>query len=240
MKKHLSVLMLYARCTIVEFILLLAALAVVEGGLFYFTLQQMLAAGQYGFELAVLNSRLRLVFVLGLCLLLLLLSRTGRSKHSRVDYTLRRLSLDYHSRLLWHCLYNAVCVCIYTAVQIILVLLLFLLYRQLVLAEHISAQTLMLAFYRNSFLHTLLPLSTPVLWISHLLYYLAAGTAATVWHLKGGKRGGAVLICMIFSYPYWGIELQVAGTGILYIFLWLLVLAACLKNNWKELKEDEV
>lgn len=95
-------------------------------------------------------------------------------------------------------IYYLGCFVIFGAVQIGLVIGMFFLYRRGQTPETLSPQALFLAFYRNDFLHSLLPLEETVRWI----------------------RNGFLLVCSSMQIAWFQTALHPAGKWI--PVLWIL------------------
>ena len=100
MKKHISVFMLMARSTIYKIVSLFAILAMIEGALFWKTLNNELVLygdgqGLKGLETIIAESGVPFACIAGLLLTALFLSLTGCEFGSKQGYTLGRLSISY-------------------------------------------------------------------------------------------------------------------------------------------------
>lgn len=220
MRPHLSVLMLLARSTIYKVLGLLLALALVEGALFHLALVSN-GSGDSGFvslERAFAQSRIPIVF--GVCFLVMtiLIERTGHAPGSKQEYTLWRLSVSERSVFAWQALYNTSCYIMLWAAQLFVALALCRLYLLRTNPAFTSHQTVLLAFYRNNFLHSLLPLDEVSRWVSNVAVIIGVGvTSASVpFERRRGKAGrngedplGALRPEAVMDYD--GRRLAVAG-----------------------------
>lgn len=207
MKKHISVFMLMARSTIYKLLGLLILMAAVEGILFWLILSR--GALEDGFSLELVIRQSRIIWVFGVCFLLmtLLLSLTGCEGKSRCGYTLRRLSVSERWVFVWQSVYNVLCYLLLWAVQILTVIALCRLYEAKAAPEYVSGQTVFLAFYRSGFLHSLLPFEETVFWVRNAVFAVTLGICAARFPLaqRKGKR---------FS------EIIVLAFGVLWLFSW--------------------
>ncbi len=197
MKKQLSVIMLAARSTIYQVILLLAVSGALEAALFFL---KMNGQTQTTLENTVVKSRMNLVCLAAFILLGVLLSRTGcEFGGSKVRYTLQRLSVkEITVTLLWS-LYNTCCFVIFWLGQGMIALALCRMYARGAAEGAIGPQTVFLAFYRNSFLHNLLPLSEPFRWIRNLLLCAGMGVGAACFsHRMRHEQKGLAVFVMAF------------------------------------------
>lgn len=175
MRRHASVLMLLSRGTIYRVLLLCAALAGAEVLLFSRALGRALAETSTGLEQVFADSGA--VWVFGACFLLMiaLLSAAGCEFGGRQGYTLRRLRVTEKSVFFSQAGYNAFCCLLLWAAQMFTALALCGLYLTRAAPEAVSGQTVFLAFYRSSFLHSLLPLSEGSRWVRNLALVLGLG-----------------------------------------------------------------
>ncbi|MGI6345476.1 MAG: hypothetical protein ACOX18_10690 [Bacillota bacterium] len=244
MKQHLSVLTLAARSTIYKVLGLLIAMAVVQGILFYLTLETSLANEPPGLEQVISQSRIALVCGAGFLLLCLLLSLTGYEiGGSKLRYTLQRLSIEEKTTVFWWAGYNAVCFFLFWAAQLVIALLLCRLYLTKVDAAYTSGQTILLAFYRNSWLHSLLPLADVSRYLRNAVFALCLGLSAACFSFRQrhDKIGIAVvvvagLVAVSFALPMGDV------LGDVMLSLTALVIAGgAMINVWRERgREHEV
>ncbi|MDE7243155.1 MAG: hypothetical protein K2O18_04145 [Oscillospiraceae bacterium] len=195
MKKHLSVLALCARNNLHTVIGLLCAMCASE------TLVFRLNWNKYLTYLTVdcrtfedtLHWVPQLCFVF-LMLLMIQLSSSGDQNHS-TGYALRRLRIPEKTAVLWKAVYNVVCLLLFWAVQTAAVLGLGYWYTRLLDPQSVSAQTLFLAFYRDPFLHNLLPLGNWTRYYCIAALLAAAGFSASLmtYKLRRGSRYGWIM-----------------------------------------------
>ncbi|MEG2000242.1 MAG: hypothetical protein RR053_02445 [Evtepia sp.] len=177
MKRYLSVVMIVARTTIYPMIGLLLLMSMVDVAVFQWMLQRMVAGGGIcSLEVLIQQSKIEWIwaatFVI-LCAFLEAAETEGQDSKSR--YTMRRLSVDEKVISLLWCGYNVICFVICFALQIVTVLLLCDMYASTVDPVFWNEQTTFLAFYRDQFLHSLLPLDEISLWIRNIALMWMAG-----------------------------------------------------------------
>ena len=165
MKKHLSVFMLMARSSIYKVISVFVLMAVVEYGLVCMRLNQGVMSDQHNLEIVVDESRILWVFGAVFLLMTVFLCQTGCGFSSKTGYTLRRLSISERMVFVWQSIYNMMCYCLLWFVQILVVFGLCNLYVNMAPEGFVTNQTIFLAFYRNDFLHSLLPMEDAGFWI---------------------------------------------------------------------------
>lgn len=224
MRGYLSLLMLAARSTIYKISGLLLLMGALETALFYRLLQKS-SVHPDGLEGLIDLSGIPIVCgvaFLGLCLIL---SLNGyEAGGSKIKYTLQRLSLSEEAvALLWSAYYLA-CFLIFWAAQLFIILCLGRLYVSAVDPAYISEQTIFLAFYRNSFLHSLLPLeeTSRLLRNGALLLGLSLGAASLPLKQRRGKRDIVMSFLAVFTFWIFPQEMGRFGSD---AWIWLLALS---------------
>lgn len=173
MKKHLSVLALWLRLKLLPGLGIMALMVSAELVLFASSL------GRGDSWLPSMDSLLsrcgiRHIFFIAFVLLLILLSRSW----AKARYTLARLSLREEIGAVWDSVCNIGCFFLLWGVQLVAVLVMSRWYLEYAAGADpaaVGAQTLVLAFYRDSFLHFLLPLRHGDVWVSNICLFTAAG-----------------------------------------------------------------
>ena len=207
MKKHLSLVQLFARSTIFPMLALLAAMAAAELALFRHSLDLHLRYAAAGDEMDSLEqiidySNIAILFGLAFLLLTVILCLPGCRFGSRTDYTFGRLSLDERTVYWWQAGYNAACYVILWAAQLGVTLACCALYLASAPEGAYTGQTVFLASYRSPLLHALLPLGDWVLWLRNLglLAGLALSTARVPVCRRQGKAPVAVVLMALTIY----------------------------------------
>lgn len=178
MRNHLSVFMLMARSTICRVLGLLAVMAAAETGLFWFILRRGVTGDGFSLELLIGQSHIALVFGAVFLLITALLTSTGYESSGKQTYTLMRLSVSSRWVFFWQSVYNVVCYLLLWAAQVLTVMLICRLYVSHAPKEYVTGQTVFLAFYRNDFLHSLLPFEEAVCWARNAAAAAALGICA--------------------------------------------------------------
>ena len=262
MKKHLSVFMLISRSTIYKVIALFVAMAALEGALFYISLdkaltrpiaensvglqglqgvQNLQAQQPVGLESLFTKSLIPWVFAVAFLLLTVLLCLTGCEFGSKQGYTLGRLSISGRSIFMWQALYNTICFFLLWAVQLAVALALCKLYIAKIPTEAVSGQTVLLAFYRNSFLHSLLPLDETSRYICNVFLIIGLGTSSAGFPFKQrrGKFGVNVALLVSTCLVFFTRSMGGFGNDILMILIAITVAAesiyrACKGETYSE------
>lgn len=231
MKKHFSIWMLMARSTIYRALGLFLALAVVDGALFALTpwiveqnmgkTASLVSGKPVAVELEQMFQYFPIVF--GICLLLLtaLLCLNGCEFGTKQGYTLRRLRVSQREIFLWQAAQNALCYFLLWAVQTSLVVILcryYVAHCQEITIWHpgmVNDQTVVLAFYRNSFLHSLLPLADVWRWVRNAVGCAALGVCAAAFpaQQRRGHRSVAAAILAVLSALFFVQPMGYNGNG---------------------------
>jgi len=197
MKKHVSVFMLMARSTIYKIIGLFTFTFALECFLFLRTMKQGTFGGSYGLEIIIEKSYLVWILAVSFLLLTVFLCLTGYETSSKSGYTLMRLSITERQILLWQSIYNILCYITFWMLHILTLFLLCQIYMQNALPEHITSQTVFLAFYRSDLLHALLPFDDIWGWVRNILLVIALGICSARFPYasrKGEKRFSIILL----------------------------------------------
>ncbi len=183
MKKHLSVFGLFARSSLHRVLLILFAMCAIEIIFFHIELKNTLEIYEaVGSEISSLErifarAATNVYFRIGLISITFLLCLPGCQFKSRTGYTLCRLSISERATFFNQALYNILVYFMLFAVQLVVAFVLSQYYISMVPSDCISNQTVVLAFYRNEFLHSILPLEDIGLWIRNALLILSLGFA---------------------------------------------------------------
>ena len=197
MRQHMSVFMLFAKSSFYKVLILLLAMIAAEGAWFYKTLlglqEKRQLEGKYTVVLAEAvfeDAHLMGFFAVAVIGLTVILAYVGRSTIGHQEYTWNRLSITPTSIFLWQTLYNTGCFLLLWFVQAALAFSLCLYYVKTAEAGAVTHQSLFLAFYREPFLHGLIPLQNTWYWVRNVLFFVALGfsTAYDVSCARQGKN----------------------------------------------------
>ena len=188
MKKHLSVLGLWARIYGWKVVCVLALMAVLETVLFGWRLFHPAEAPPAAED--VLEGMPLIAGATALTVVFLLIQ--GGDSRPGAGYTLRRLSVREEAAVLWKAGFDLLCLLGLWAVQTAAAAGLCAWYAASLPPEYRSGQTVFLAFYRVNFLHNLLPLDNWSGWVRNgiLLTALAFAAAMRTYKLRRGSRFG--------------------------------------------------
>ncbi len=210
MKKHLSVFGLFARCSAYKILGILFVMSLAEIGLFVREVKKAVATYHelLSLDLVSLDDLERVMdqsglfwcFAVALILITVVLCLPGCAFGSQTGYTLRRLSVEERATFFHQAVYNVLIYTVFFAIQIALAFFLCVYYQNTIPESFVSNQTLFLAFYRNEFLHGLLPLSDLALWSRNAALILALGFCAAEFPYK--QRRGKYALSILFLLFY--------------------------------------
>lgn len=194
MKKVLSVFELLTRNTIYQILLVLVAMGAMEIYRFSVKMQELLNLGMqadyragYSLEQIVELSDIDGWFGLAFVFVTVILCLNTCNLGSVQSYTIKRLQLT-ETQIFWiQSVYNAMCFILLWGVQ--LFLLLGMSYLFLVQEVETTNQTVFLAFYRNDFMHSILPMEEGMRWLANICMILSisVATAAVPFLQRRGK-----------------------------------------------------
>ncbi len=236
MKQHLSVLELAARTTLYKYLCLLVIMAATEIALFTMALRKMITGAPISLEQLINESHINIVC--GTCFLILctLLSMTGCETGSRLRYTLQRLSVSEKASAFWWAGYNAVCFLLFWAAQVMIALLLCRLYVRQIDPVYVSDQTIFLAFYRNDFLHSLLPLEEISRYIRNgiLILFLGLCCSCFSYRLRHDEKGIAIIVLAVTVAINFSKEAGNFRNDMLTVFIAFCITISAVSVVWKE------
>ncbi len=241
MREHLSVLMLMARSTIYKVLGIFFLMAAAQVGLFYLTLNRALAMESHTIEQIFRQSRIPWIFALAFLLITALLCLTGTEYGGRQGYTLRRLSIPEKNVFLWQALYNTCCFFLLWAVQLFIVLALCPLYIEKADPAAVSQQTVFLAFYRNDFLHTLLPLADISRCIRNVFLVLGLGISSAYFPFcqRRDQTSAQIIILTIMAFIFFSPGMGALGNDIFVIVTSLWASVSVLRGAFRKEVENE-
>jgi hypothetical protein len=207
MKKHLSILGLFARQSLLPVLGILLLMCGMQAISFHFSLRDALVAYQAdvggGFpqlEVLLPHAAVYAYFALGFILITALLCLNGCQFRTKSGYTWRRLSVSEHTVFLWQWLYNMLIYLLLWLVQTVFTFALCRYYLTAAPEAVLGTQTLFLAFWRSEYLHALLPLADVTLWVRNGLLLISLGLAAAIFPYK--QRRGRYSGSAIALIPY--------------------------------------
>lgn len=248
MKQHGSVFMLFVRSSFYKVLLLLLAMIAAEGIWFYKTIQGMLEKNQTEGNFPVMTpevvfeeAHLMVFFALAVIILTAILAYVGRSTSGHQEYTWYRLSITPKSIFLWQTLYNCCCFLLLWFVQAAFAVGLCLYYVKTADAGAVTHQSLFLAFYREPFLHGLIPLQHIWYWVRNVLLFCSLGFAVAYdvyCSRQGRNRMWTWWIILCLGLVKFQVDLNMTGTdgmqGLIYagIVIWMIFVVLRI-GEWK-------
>ena len=226
MKRGFSVFLLMARSTIYKVLLVLLGMAVVECGLFLLVLRRGVTENGMSLESVIESSFAAWVFILAFIVIAALLFSTGYDAKGRRSYTLLRLSISRRQVFLWQSIYNLCIFLLLWMVQILAALFFCALYVRFAPAEYVTHQTVFLAFYRNDFFHSILPLSEVILWVRNILLFLTSSLLCARYPCKKEKSDKAIVFLAAFMAVFFVQELGNRESSlalIVFSLIWIAV-----------------
>ena len=225
MKGYVSLLALASRSSIYKIIAILLAMGAFQGVLFFQCVRKAAEINPgASLEGLLSESHIALVAAAAFAAVCVVLSMTGTEfSGSKVSYTLMGLRVrERDGALLWS-LYNGMCFLLFWAFEAAVVLLLSRWYLSGLDPSLYHSQSLLLACYRNEFLHGLVPLEQYSLWIRNLLLAAALGIGASRFSFlqRRGKKGFGIVILGVLTLVFFP---QVMGSTVTDSFIGLICL----------------
>lgn len=229
MKKYVSIYALLFRCTILPILFLWIAMCIVMTALFLWNMNR----GIIGIEDIISQSwfyKIAMIFWL-LLILIFFTQESNLTSGSQVQYTLTRLSVSEKEIFFIWTLYHLVIQLISWGLLLILSFLLCQFYVRQASPELVNAQTIYMAFCRDSFLYHLLPLALPYrLWMNlFVLISMSIIISSDAWVLRRQKKifNTSLLACIWIKFSCDEVFLRFSFQDALLIgmLLFLLVLS---------------
>lgn len=248
MRKYLSVFGLFARSSVYKILGVLLIMCSAEIGIFAVLFRETRIAYESGIgigiepiELILDNTLFRLCFGLAFIAITVLLCLSGTEYASKTGYTLKRLSISEKKTFFCQAAYNIFIYLFLWALQLVVCFGLCSYYIVNAPEECVSNQTLFLAFYRSSFLHTLLPLSDLPLWIRNVFLAAALGFAAAEFPYKQRRKKFApsIIALALFTIVFFSREIGDITNCVIVIVIALLVCAEMLYTVLRKETDNE-
>lgn len=226
MKRYYSVLAIGARSSIYKIIGILLAMVALQAGLFYLLAAQTPAKAPLSPEGMILQSHIPWVSAAAFAAVCGVLCLAGSEvSHSRVRYTIRRLSVRERETVLLWAGYNTMCFLLFWAVQALILLLLCKWYLGGLDPAYHSRQSLFLACYRSAFLHSLIPMEEVSRLVRNLLLAAALGllTARFSFLQRRDKKSIGIFVLAAITILFFS---QPMGSGTEDFFMGFLAASA--------------
>lgn len=235
MKQRLSVFLLAARSSIHYVLAIFFVMAVSECTVFYLLMKT--SGTSRSLEDFISQSHIPVLFGIAFLLLCVCLSLLGAEYFgSKVRYTIQRLKVTEKELVCQWGVYNSICFFALWVVQLLLMLFFCRQYLSNSNPAEVGEQTLFIAFYRQNFLHNLLPLAEVSRAIRNAILVLALGFTASSFsyhrrhnNVSIGVALVAALAVLFFRHPMGGL-----GNDLFVIGAALLITGTSLMSLWKE------
>jgi len=203
MRKYASVLMMFVKNLLYRVIGITALMLIAETIAFYNSLERVKIAVADGMFTAyplyrvIAGAELYQPLLFGFFAVTLVLSLHGCDFSGKSEYTIRRLGisgkwyfgLQVGSHLLMYLLF--------WMLQVLACFGFALFYLNTVDASWVSAQTLMVEFYRSDFLYSLFPLEDGSIWFTNVFLYLGLGVATAHVSYCQRKKSFSVAVFLL-------------------------------------------
>lgn len=197
MKKYLSVFMLMIQNNFRKILVVMLSSFLLQLGLYSFRIKAF--SGDISEAIALDNSitscRASWVFAICCIVIFALLAKMGCEFSSKSGYTLKRLAVEEKGVFFIEAVYNFMVLCIYFVINLICALLMVKIYT-VSFPDFVTTQSTFIAFYRSSYLHSLLPLSDILRLSSNIIELTALAILLSGFGVK--QRRGKISIGAIF------------------------------------------
>ncbi len=254
MKKYLSVFAMLARGSVWRVLVLLCLMAAGQCGRFLHRLQNELILYESRVEQFVEEAaeitRLEALFnvstvsgTFGAAFLLIciVLCLPGCGYGAKCGYTFQRLNISERAVFVIQAIYNAVILFVLWAAEVLICLVLCHAYVTAVDPSFVSHQTVSIAFYRNDFLHSLLPLADITVWIRNLimLAVLAMAAASFPYKQRRGKFAADIVSYALLSVIFFTRSVGDGFNTFVTIFFGLCIAAEVIWRVFANEREGE-
>lgn len=230
-KPALSLWALLARSNLYKIMAVLAVMAAVEGILFY---NRCMKQGYIWLEDTLESSHIARVFLTALGIAAFILAWTEERLDRKSGAVMGRLRLSGRSIYAVKAAYNVFCIALLFTVQIWLCILFVTFYGKEAADDPVFPQRLFLAFYRNEFLHSLLPMAEGWKWVRNILMVLAFGMETAAGRRE---KNYVPLVALYVVSASWFVSSL--GGGILDVFSGGAYIVVIAVNIWQAWKKDD-
>lgn len=214
MKKYISIFELFARNTIYKIVLVLVAMGIAQIAMFHKEMLEWSPTAYYDSDLLIIEhytleymvDRSNSIIFMGIAFVLItvILCWNGCNIGSKSSYTLQRLQVTEKKIFIMQSIYNSLCYVLLLGAQIGIFFIQSSLY--VAQAGHVTNQTVFLAFYRNDFMHSVLPLEGTMRWVVSVLMVLGCGMSAAVFTYLQRRGKVAWSLFMVVACALVGFE----------------------------------
>lgn len=201
MKRYLSVFEMIIRSSIYRVLVIFLVMIAAESLMLVYAWNQSLAVLQPNLEEWIGQSYIVFAFGIAYALLTRVLSVSGTNTGSMLSYTLQRLRIPERKVYLLQWIYNSFCYLLLWGIQAILLFGISAVYVKCKQGVVMSNQTIVLAFYRNEFMHSILPMEDILGWCALVFFIILMGGFAADFSQKqrNGKQEWMLIAFFIFT-----------------------------------------
>lgn len=227
MKRQLSLGMLFARSSLRRVLGILLVMAAGQLALGWFALRD---NTWIALETVLDGGWFRLLAALGLTGTVAAVMLSSGGFGSRVDYAVSRLPVRRIAVWGWAVGYGVAVMVLFWAVELAVCLGVFRIFAAVSPSAAHNPQLLLLAAYRSSLFHAVLPLRDGARWVATVLYFLGLGVLMGTWTVRafGGKWSALPLIAAMA----WWLPAGSVGSVGWAIFLAVLTLTVTFFTVW--------
>lgn len=222
MKRYLSVFEMITRSSIYKVLGILIAMVVAEVITCAISWQQPLAYMKPTIEEWVDQSYLLVIFIVAYFLMSAVLVLPGTNIGSVQGYTLQRLRISEKSVYRLQCLYNILCFGLLWVTQLVVLLGISAFYMQYKANVVKTNMTVFLAFHRNEFMHSILPLQDLGGWALLVFFIMCTGIFAARF-TKSQRSGKLDWTLVVFLAAFCIFFPQALGEVPVFVFVMLLI-----------------
>lgn len=213
MRKYISIFELFARNTIYKILLVLVAMGAVQIFMFHKVMLEWFPTDAYQLDFTVIGNytleymmdRSKSAVFLGIAFVVLtaILCWNGCNIGSKSSYTMQRLRVTEKKIFMMQSIYNSLCYVLLLGTQIGVFFIQCTIYAAK--SGDLTNQTVFLAYYRNDFMHSVLPLEGTIHWMINILLVLGCGmlVAMFTYLQRRGKIAGILLVvvaCVLVGF----------------------------------------
>ncbi|MBQ8625724.1 MAG: hypothetical protein IJ419_06170 [Agathobacter sp.] len=239
MKKYVSAFEMLTRSTLYK---VLAVIVIMVGGqisLFWGEMTERIENTSGGIESIVDNSYMIWLLAVGFVLITVILCWSGCNIGSNQGYTLRRLQIPELAVFGLQAVYNCLCYILLWASQVAMFVITSSMYLQN--AKITTNQTMVIAFYRNPYMHSILPMEDAVGWISLAIIICACGmaSAAFPFQQRRGKIGFGIIVAVGIVFLLFPRGLDADMNFIAYYSFFLILAYWVFWGIYMKIKEEK-
>ncbi len=240
MKKYISVFEMITRSTLYK---VLAVIVIMEGiqiRLFRGTMLELIGSESGGLESIVDKSNIVWPLAVAFLLITIFLCQCGCNIGSNQGYTLRRLQISELAVFWLQALYNCLCYVLLWASQAALFVIASGMYMENAIDS--TNQTVVIAFYRNAYMHSILPMEDGIGWVILAVIICSCAIASATFPLRQrrGKTDFSIIavVAMVFLLFPKGIGSDMSF--IVFYMLFFILASGVFWSVYLKQKEEKI